>query len=487
MAGVLTGYTRDVWNFYPHLRLLNRFLLYLDARWFTRFMVSMPPQHGKSELISKYFQAWQIANHPDDRLLLASYEAGVANRWGRRVRELVKEYFKPLFNLELDPSKQAANEWELKGYRGSMSTAGSDGAFTGLPGDCVTIDDPHKGRKEARSKVIQQNVYEFYTDSADPRLSKKGIMALIQTRWDLFDLAGRIQKAEDCLTIEEALKVFQRNEILDNDEWVVLNLPAIAPKREILKLNGTTLWHRAKGAALCEDLHPLKQLTLKKGRTPHKSWLSEYMGTPIEDEGDMFHESWFKIKDEPPEDLIRMIRWWDLASKKKKEAMKSGGKYARTAGVLLGITEDRDLWCFDSKFFQKSPAGVRKKVVKTAESDRKRWGEWYDEPNIFWIRGGKDPGQASEDQELTYSRLLLGYNFKLIREVGSKEDRAENVAEHIEINNMYLLRGRWNKEFIEEHTLFPGGEWKDQVDATSGAYSQLTRIRKRATVYGGAR
>lgn len=427
-----------------------------------------------------------MAKHPDDRLLLGSYEAGMANDWGGNVRDIVYEYFPSLFGLELHPKKQANNNWRLKGFRGGMQTAGSDGAFTGKKGDVVTIDDPHKNRKEAKSPVIQQNIYDFYTDSADTRLSKKGIMALIQTRWDLLDLSGRIQKAEDCLTVEQALKVFSRNEILE-DEWVILNLPAIAFQREVLKLDGTAIWHRRKGEALCEDLHPLKNLLAKKSRTPHNRWVSLYDGMPVEDDGDMFFEEWFKIEENPPENIVRLIRWWDLASKKKKDAMKAGGRYARTAGVLLGITNEREIWCLNSRFFQKSPGEVRKKVLTTAELDREKWGEFYEEPNIVKIRGGKDPGQASSDQELTYSRMLTGYPFKFIREVGSKEERAENVAEHIEIQPMKLLKGRWNKEYISEHTSFPGGLWKDQVDATSGAFSELINIRKRAKVYAGKR
>lgn len=139
----------------------------------------------------------------------------------------------------------------------------------------------------------------------------------------------------------------------------------------------------------------------------------------------------------------------------------------------MGVTEDNDVWIFNSKFYQKKPGSIRKKVVATAQRDRIRWGKKYDDDNIVWVRGGKDPGQASEDQELTYSKLLLGYNFKLIREVGSKEDRADNVAEHAEINGIYILEGPWNDEYIQEHLDFPNGEFKDQVDATSGAFSQL--------------
>lgn len=462
-AGLASVVTDGKWKLYDHLNLLNEFLLYLDARWIRRLMIFMPPQHGKSELTSRFFQAWYLGRHPDHKALLASYEAEFAAYWGRKSKDIIEEYGSQLFDIELNPKKQASNDWEIAGHDGGMRTAGSDGAFTGKKGDLVTIDDPHKNRKEARSKTFQQNIYDFYTDAADTRLSKIGIFPLIQTRWDILDLAGRIQKAEECITAAEALKIFSRNECVDPNTWVILKLPAIAKKEDILG--------RGVGEALCPGLHPLSELQAKKKRTPNNRWVSLYDQEPIQETGDFFEEEWFKIKGVAPKNIKRMIRWWDFASSKKQAQMKSAG-IARTAGVLMGVTDDNDVWIFDSKYFQEKSGQVRKKVLATAARDRSRWGPRYGD-NIVWIRGGKDPGQASSDQELTYSKLLLGYNFKLIREVGSKEDRADNVAEHAEINGLYLLDGTWNEEFIQEHLEFPDGEFKDQVDATSGAFSQL--------------
>jgi hypothetical protein len=47
-------------------------------------VVSMPPQHGKSELCSKYLPAWYLGRHPDRRVTLTSYEADFAAGWDAR-------------------------------------------------------------------------------------------------------------------------------------------------------------------------------------------------------------------------------------------------------------------------------------------------------------------------------------------------------------------------------------------------------------------
>ena len=44
----------------------------------------MPPRHGKSELVSRYFPAWYLGTHPDKRIILASYEADFAATWRER-------------------------------------------------------------------------------------------------------------------------------------------------------------------------------------------------------------------------------------------------------------------------------------------------------------------------------------------------------------------------------------------------------------------
>ena len=41
-------------------------------------IVSMPPQHGKSELCSRYLPAWYLGMHPQRRVILTGYEADFA-------------------------------------------------------------------------------------------------------------------------------------------------------------------------------------------------------------------------------------------------------------------------------------------------------------------------------------------------------------------------------------------------------------------------
>src|SRR4029453_6859515 len=80
-------------------------------------VVSMPPQHGKSELCSKFLPAWYLGRHPDRRVILCSYEADFAASWGRKARDLLEQHGR-LFGVQVNRRSGAANRWDLQGKEG---------------------------------------------------------------------------------------------------------------------------------------------------------------------------------------------------------------------------------------------------------------------------------------------------------------------------------------------------------------------------------
>ncbi|HLJ10462.1 MAG TPA: hypothetical protein VKU82_04700, partial [Planctomycetaceae bacterium] len=152
------------WQIAPHLAHLDKVLLTAidDARAgeLEGLVVSMPPQHGKSELCSKYLPAWYLCNHPDRRVILAGYGSDFAAQWGRKARDLVEEWG-PLFKVRVSKSSAAADRWDLSGRDGGMSTAGVGGSLTGKGANLLIVDDPIKNDEEARSPINRQNLWEW--------------------------------------------------------------------------------------------------------------------------------------------------------------------------------------------------------------------------------------------------------------------------------------------------------------------------------------
>jgi len=114
------------------------------------------------------------------------------------------------------------------------------------------------------------------------------------------------------------------------------------------------------------------------------------------------------------------------------------------------------------------PGAVRQLIYDTGLSDGRR----------TQIIVAHDPGQAGIDQMERYESELRGLNFRPFKErdLGSKEERAQNHATEGELHKIYLREAPWNDEYIEEHIDFPQGKFKDRVDGTSMAYAILYKV-----------
>jgi len=422
------------WNCPKHLEYLNDRLLDVASGKCKRLMVFLPPRHGKSEFISKYFAAWYLGTFPDRRVILTSYEADFAAQWGRRARELIEEHGKLSFveKIEVMPDSSSASRWDIKGHVGGMVTAGVGGPITGKGADLAIIDDPVKNAEQASSKTYRDKAWEWYQSTLYTRLEPNGSIILIMTRWNQGDLAGRI------------LTDMQQG----GELWDVINLPAIAESNDQIGRNeGDPLWPERFG---------VPELDKIKRTVGSYYWTSLYQQRPTPQEGGMFKRHWFPIIENEPRDLIKTRRW-DLAASQQK------GDY--TAGLLLGKAEGVFV-VLDLQHVRESPAGVEALVKQTAKVDG------YEIP----IRMEQEPGSSGINTIDYYARRILeGYSFKGIPSTGPKEVRAQPVSAAAEAGNVWLLKGAWNAAFLDEVTLFPNGDHDDIVDVLSGAFTDLTQ------------
>ena len=91
-----------------HLLLLDR-LEAIERGDIERLIVLMPPGSAKSTYVSTLFPPWYLARHPDHAIIAASHTAELAERFGRRVRNLINEHSATL-GISLAPDIQAANQ-----------------------------------------------------------------------------------------------------------------------------------------------------------------------------------------------------------------------------------------------------------------------------------------------------------------------------------------------------------------------------------------
>jgi len=444
----------------PHLGLINRKLVHLAAERAAgrgaRLMVTCPPQHGKSSLQSHYFPGWWLGMFPDDPIILASYEADFAARWGRRARDAFEAFAPPIFGVHLDPNAQAASHWGVKGHLGTMTTAGAGGAITGNPAKLFLIDDPVKGPDEARSATDRENKWEWFTSVALTRLSRGSCMAMIYTPWNDDDIGQRIIKASIAGDLEpwEILRIPAISETQDErDEWAAETGQPLGLPDPIGRKPGLALW---------PDMHPLSELEMRRRTNPY-DFAAMYQGRPQPRGGDFFQRAWFADKyvtaDAVPPDAER-CRYWDRAGSK--------GKGDWTVGVLMA----RDL---QGRYFVEHvvrgrwSAYERDQVIKeTARVD-------HATRNNVRVRGEQEPGSSGKDAALAFVKMLEGYDVSCHTVTGDKESRARPFASQCQAGNVYIVRNdSWNRPYMQVLEGFPRAKNDDDVDSSSGSFNELS-------------
>lgn len=415
---------------WPHLQYVRKHLDDSRAGLCNRIAVSWPPQHGKTESVTVRYPLYLMLAYPGIRVAVASYNQRFTNKQSRKTRRLARQLGIPFGDVDM------VDEWNLA----NGSTFVSKGAGVGIAGepvDIILIDDPFKNRKDADSVTIQERVYDWYMDDVTPRIQKGGVVVIIHTRWGPGDLIGRIQQSEE------------------GGNWRYVVLPAIALENDPMG--------RAVGEALCPDRFTIEDLMTKR-RILGIGFESLYQQNPIPRGGTFFQRSWFEIVDHVPADT-EWIRYWDLAASREDTA-------CYTSGTLLGR--------FNGVYFigditrgRYDPASRNDVMLQTALGDSSRGEKYkrtYFEKPVFDKQGKASKAIISKLAGLPVSADDVGGK-------GSKELRAEPLADAAKAGLVKILRGSWNAAFLTEIEGFPRATYKDQVDSTSGAFNMLTSDR----------
>lgn len=160
----------------PHLALIDSTYRDVLAGDVDRVLITMPPQFGKSRRAARFGPLWYLQCRPDERVVVASYSAGLSVGHGRFVRQQIELH--PEIGLVVSGERRAAHDWDLASG-GGMLCVGVGGSLTGHPAHLLVIDDPHKGAEEADSATLRERVWAWYTSVALTRLQRRSALVLI--------------------------------------------------------------------------------------------------------------------------------------------------------------------------------------------------------------------------------------------------------------------------------------------------------------------
>jgi len=465
----------------PHLKLLTQkleqvelFIRSKGTQGIGRLIVMMPPQHGKTETITKHFSAWLLGRNPDTRIILGSYNDDTATENSQRVRNMVQSNeFSKIFgqksrlvtidrDVSVSEDSKAKKNWDISGFRGGCRSSGVGGGITGKPADVIIVDDPHKDREEA---MIQNNllkVVRWFNSQVVSRIRRRTAVIIVHTRFEPDDLIGSRLK----------LMVSGKPNV---DQWEILCLPAVAfepdeyaPNEAVQKEKlGLGLWldisdplGRKSGEPLWPDEHPLELLQSKRSNDEFE-WWSMYQQQPRPLSGGFFERSDFKIVDriDVPENL-QWLRYVDLALSENNNA-----DYNATVAVALD-ERTGDVYLRDMLRIR-GWIHFQPLLVASMLSDHEKGVTWGIEGTQF---------QSLAFRELARNKALAKIAIVEIKPEASKGTRAQPLRLRGKNGLLKLVRGAWNEAFIDECILFnPNGSKRDdQVDTASGGFLMIS-------------
>lgn len=406
----------------------------------------MPPRHGKSTTCSAWLPYWFLNLWPHKSVMLASYGATFAERWGRRVRRLSSVHSGAcLFDIASD--SRSAGEWETT-EGGGMKCVGVGGDATGRGADLLVCDDLVKNSEEARSQVMRDKTWEFWQETLRTRMEPGASCVCVMTRWHEDDFGGRLLASDD----------------RDFPLWEHIDFPAIALSEDVLG--------RREGDALWPERYPVESLLALRDSAAgigSRAFESLYQQRPTPAEGFVFRMDDLRYWSRSPEGGVclhgsagdevvqppAMSRFQIVDT-----AMKDGKENDWTVVGTFGVTRKRQLVVLD---IDRRRVQVPDQLPMVREA-RRKWSP-------SWI-GVEDKGSGTGIiQEARRQGLML----RPLKADRDKVTRAAPAAALCEQGGVFLHRdAHWLGAFVSELMSFPNGKNDDQVDVLAHAVVSLT-------------
>jgi len=427
-----------------------------------RLIINIPPRHTKSLIVSVMWPMWDWLHNSSRQWLFASYAQTLSIRDSVKARRIFQsaEYqellmiYRPDLVLVGDQNTKTRFENNDSGYRLATSV---DGALTGEGGDIIGVDDPHNIR-DGESETKRKATLDWWDEAMSTRLNdmKTGAYVIIMQRSHQNDLTGHILEREA-------------------DEWDQLVIPARKEEKSRIR---SSLGFVDPRTTIGEPMSPerfgeeeLRKLERSLGSYGTAGQLQQ---RPSPRGGGMMKVSELSILEAINRNFIeKSVRYWD------KAGTEGGG--ARTAGVLMHKMKGGPVeFVIEDVVKGQWSAGSREKRIKqVAELDAEEMGSKT--AVKVWVE--QEGGSGGKESAENTVRNLKGFSAFKESVQGDKVTRAEPLSAQVEIGNVALMKGPWVKEYVEELEMFPAGSYKDQVDASSGAFNKLMNLsgkRKRA-------
>lgn len=448
LSKILPDFLRESWHVIEpstplqwdrHLDALCEHLAAVARGQIQNLLITIPPGCTKSIACCVVYPAWVWTSRPGERFLTSANESDLSLRDAVAARRLIesewyRERWGDVFRLTSDQNVKGWYENDRRGFR-TATTVGS--RVTGKKGDTLILDDPNDARL-AGSETVCEGVRDWWRNAFYNRVNhaQRAKRIVIGQRTGTNDLQGYI---------------------LESGGFEHLNLPEEYDPEARYKTSVGEDWRTERGQLLRPSRFGPTQIAEAIRVQGSRGYQTQHNQKALPEDGEMFKRAWFEVVGAAPA-KSRRCRSWDKGA--------TSGSGDPSAGVLVARDGDGIFYIEDVITGQWS-VGERNAIMRqTAGTD----AATYDE---YEIELEQEPGSGGKESAEYSVRQLAGYVVNVTRPTGDKATRAKPMAIQAEAGNVKLVRGAWNRHFLDQLCAFPFGEHDDELDAAAAGFNRL--------------
>jgi len=394
-----------------------------------RLIITMPPRNMKSIISSVALPAFVLGHDPTRRIVAVSYATDLAAKHSADFRAVMRApWYREIFPATVIDRKKDT-ELEIRTTeRGSRFATSVGGSLTGRGGDLIVIDDPQKPL-DALSPTKRRLAIDWFSNTLLSRLDDKrtGAIVVVMQRLHVDDLVGHLLEAQD--------------------GWVHLNLPAIADRREMIRIGDRATFTREPETALHPAREPLEVLESLKVALGTNVFAAQYQQAPVPEGGAMIKREWLKRYQALPPSSVRQftVQSWDTAQKPGSDSDFSVCTTWVVAGSAVYLKD-----VFRGRFDYPT---LKREAARLYAAHK---------PVAILIE------DASTGTPLAQELQREGKPVIPIRPEMEKVTRMSVRSVAIEAGQFHLpVAAPWLADFEAELLSFPNGRFDDQVDTVS--------------------